>query len=310
MAHCPICRREAPEAAGDAPGFLACPGCGIVSLRPFPASAGTADLYQEDYYQEATGERFLSLAERFVLAMRNFRVKAILRRQPGPGSFLDIGCGRGELLELFQKRGCRVMGTQISRTAAAAARTQRGVDVRLGELTAMNLEPGSFDVITAFHVVEHLQKPDEYLREARRLIRPDGLLVIEVPNQACPGFWWLGTRDLCFDYPHHMFFFTPASLGRLLGEAGFWVDEISHFSLEYSPFTTLQNLLNGLPGSPNRFYRSLMNNREALRLRKEPLTWLHWSLAFLLAGPALVLALGALILPLGNTIRLYCRPEA
>jgi SAM-dependent methyltransferase len=282
----------------------------VTSLTPFPSPAGTVQLYQEDYYQETTGERFLSLAERFVVALRGLRVKAILRWQPGPGRILDLGCGRGELLELFERQGWQALGTQISQTAAAAARALRGVDVRLGELPQMGLEAASFDVITAFHVVEHLQDPVAYLREARRLLKPGGLLVLEVPNLACPGFRFLGTRDLCFDYPHHLFFFTPASLGRLLAEAGFAVQEISHFSLEYSPFTTLQNLLNVLPGSPNRLYRSLMNNRESLRLRKEPLTWLHWALAAALGVPALVLALAGLALPMGNTIRLYCRPAA
>jgi SAM-dependent methyltransferase len=293
---------------GNRPGFLAC-SCGVTSLTPFPSASGTAELYQENYYQEATGERFLTLAERFVVALRGLRVKAILRRQPGPGRILDLGCGRGELLELFERQGWKAMGTQISQTAAEAARALRGVDVRLGELPQMGLEGASFDVITAFHVVEHLQDPALYLREARRLIRPGGLLLVEVPNLACPGFRLLGTRDLCFDYPHHLFFFTPDSLGGLLGEAGFKVEEISHFSLEYSPFTTLQNLLNVLPGRPNRLYQSLMNNRESLRLRKQPLTWLHWGLAAVLGLPALVLALAGLALPIGNTIRLYCRPS-
>ena len=295
---------------GPEPGLFHCASCGIASLSPFPGASEAAQGYQEDYYEEGTGSRFLGLAERAVLALRGTRVRAIRRRCPGPGALLDLGCGRGELLELFQRRGWQVLGTQLSRTAMAAAKALRGVDVRLGELPDLALPAASFDVITAFHVVEHLRQPAAYLREARRLLREDGLLVVEVPNYACAGFRFLGTRDLCFDYPHHLLFFTPETLGALLAEAGFRVESVSHFSLEYSPFTTLQNLLNALPGSPNRFYRALMRNGEARALRAEPLTWLHGLLAVLLAGPALALALAGLVLPVGNTIRFYCRPAA
>jgi hypothetical protein len=85
------------------------------------------------------------------------------------------------------------------------------------------------------------------------------------------------------------------------------VEEVSHFSLEYSPFTTLQNLLNILPGERGRLYRALMGNEEGKRLRKAPATWVHALLACALAPAALLLSLAGLAIPIGNTIRFYCR---
>jgi 2-polyprenyl-3-methyl-5-hydroxy-6-metoxy-1,4-benzoquinol methylase len=108
------------------------------------------------------------------------------------------------------------MGTQLSRTAAESARSQYGVEVLVGELPEPNLPEGAFHVVTFFHVLEHLGRPEAYLRRAWELLIPGGLLVVEVPNLAGPGFRILGTRNFCTDYPNHLVFFTPESLSRLL----------------------------------------------------------------------------------------------
>ena len=163
------------------------------------------------------------------------------------------------------------------------------------------------DVVTFFHVLEHTDRPDAYLRRARGLLASGGLLIVEVPNFASPGFLFLGTRNFCVDYPNHLWFFTPSALRRLLERCGFLVEETSFFSLEYSAFTTLQNLLNFLPGEQGRLYKSLMGNPEGSRLRRSPVTWFHGVLAIGLAPLALAFSLAGLFLPIGNTMRLYCR---
>jgi SAM-dependent methyltransferase len=283
-----------------------CDGCSLASLAEFPSPREREAAYQEEYYREGSGERFLGPLERVVTGFRRLRVRAIERRHPGPGSVLDVGCGRGVLLRIFRERGWTAAGTQLSRTAADAARRRYGVDVSVGELPELPFPAGSFDVIAFFHVLEHLDRPEAYLRKAWELLAPGGLLVAEVPNFASPGFRILGTRNFCVDFPNHLVFFTPESLSRLLERCGFSVREVSHFSLEYSPFTTLQNLLNALPGEPGRLYRSLMGNAEGERLRRSPVTWLHAALALALAAPAALLSLLGLAAPVGNTVRVYC----
>lgn len=296
------------------PVVLRCQRCGLRFLEEFPSAEHCQALYQGEYYDDASGDRFFRVVESLVRYFRRQRVLDILRHQPparknGPDAILDVGCGRGLLLEEFQKRGWNVTGTQVSRTAQRACERRLGAGcVRLGELPDLGLEESAYGVVTFYHVLEHLQRPLDYLNEAKRLLRPDGLLVVEVPDASGPGARFLGVRDFCLDYPHHLYFFTPASLKDTLEQAGFCVVAVKRFSLEYSPFTCLQNLLNLLPGEPNRFYRSLMRNREGSRLRRSPWTWLHGALALTLAAPAVVLSLLALFLPLGNTMRMYAIP--
>ena len=181
------------------------------------------------------------------------------------------------------------------------------MEVVVGDLSELNLKEKSFRVVTLYHVLERVPRPDEYLREIRRLLETGGLLVVEVPNHGGPGFRLLRARHFCFDYPNHLVFFTPRSLADLLAREGFEIEGSSFFSLEYSPYTTLQNMLNFLPGPPSLLYRSLMTTSEGRRLRSRPLTWLHAVLGCLLALPALLIALTSLLTPTGNTVRFYCR---
>ena len=156
-------------------------------------------------------------------------------------------------------------------------------------------------------VRQHLGRPADYLLAARDLLTSGGLLVVEVPDCNSPSFVLLGRRCLTFDFPHHLVFFNLSSLRMLLEQSGFQVVGICRFSLEYSPYTTLQNLLNLLPGEPNRLYRALMRNNEGRRLRRSPVTWLHAILGALLAAPAFLLSLLSVFLPFGNNLRVYCR---
>lgn len=311
---CELCgqglpRRRAP--LPPAPELLACPGCGLFSLVVLPPPAERRAGYQEEYYDAEQGERFLGPLERLVRFFRGRRRRDLLRRFAGgaPRSFLDVGCGRGLLVELFAAAGFAAVGTQLSETAARAARG-RGADVRVGELRELALPAASFGIVVLYHVLEHVEAPLAELREAARLLAPGGLLVVEVPSFDRPLFRLLGTRDLCIDYPHHLYFFTPATLRPLFAAAGLEIDEESHFSLEYSPVTTLQNLLNLLPGRPNRLLDALRRNSAAATLRRSPATALHFLLALALAPAALGLSLLGLALPIGNTYRVYARKTA
>lgn len=306
---CPACGngRPSPHITGP-PAIVRCPACSHMWLAEFPAKGSREAGYQADYYSEGTATRFVGPFEAASLFFRWLRMRSIRSMVPGPGAILDVGCGRGVMLGLFREKGWKTLGTQLSRTAADAARRLRGVEVAVGELPDLALPAGSFDVVTLFHVLEHLEDPCRYLAEARRLLSPGGLLVIEVPDHSGPGFRLLKERHLCVDHPNHLHFFTPGSLEAAFARTGFRVESKRGFSPEYSPFTTLQNLLNALPGEPNRLYRALMGNQAAKALRREPGSWLHFALAVLLAVPAGILSLTGLFLPGGNTIRYCCRP--
>lgn len=291
------------------PLILQCRSCGGGWVSEPPTAVNIEAQYQQDYYQEASGARFLKLVELAVLALKRLRYRSISSLTSGPGQLLDVGCGRGDLILEFQRHGWQAVGTQLSRTATAAAKANRCLDILLGDLPDLELPPDAFDVITFFHVLEHLPDPASHLQTAFTCLKDTGIVVIEVPNFRTIGFYILGRRHLCYDQPHHLIFFSPRGLKALLDSCGFQIQASCFFSLEYGPFTILQNWLNLLPGEPNRLYRSLMGNRAGKSLRHHPLTWIHAALGLLLALPAALLASVSLLLPVGNTLRVYCRKK-
>jgi SAM-dependent methyltransferase len=143
---------------------------------------------------------------------------------PADAPVLDVGCGFGFLPAECDRRGLRATGLEISPTGIAHARGL-GVDVREGTLSSATFDEGAFAAVSAFYVIEHLDDPGEFLREVRRVLRRDGLLLLRWP-QSAPLVRWcrlLGVRLDLFDAPSHLTDFTPDSLHALLRRSGFEV---------------------------------------------------------------------------------------
>jgi SAM-dependent methyltransferase len=153
------------------------------------------------------------------------RVAIVTELKPLPGRVLDIGCGSGEFLEAFVKRGWRAVGVEPGAEYAAKARA-RGIHVVQALLTEpVARELGSFDVVVLAHVLEHLPQPEHIVRLIRDLLRPGGIFYCEVPNDFNPfqlaaqeaqdlAPWWIALPD-------HLNYFSIESLASFLGAEGF-----------------------------------------------------------------------------------------
>jgi SAM-dependent methyltransferase len=152
------------------------------------------------------------------------------RRVPArrPGAALDVGCGSGFYLAMLRDMGWTVTGIDASAEAARHARTLNGLDVRVGcaEVTLPELADESFDLVTLWHVLEHLYDPARVLAHIRRLLKPGGLLMLEVPNfsSVCSRLFQSYWAPL--ESPRHLFQFTPKTLKALLQKNGFQVDRV------------------------------------------------------------------------------------
>ena len=139
--------------------------------------------------------------------------------EAGAGRVLDIGCGKGAFLRAFKSRlpQWQCAGVEPSRDEAALAREDGEIEVYEGMFGAVALEPESFDLVSIMHVLEHVRRPAETLDQIRGVLKPGGLLFIEVPN----------TSDLNMFYDlllfEHLYHFTPETLAWLLARQGFEV---------------------------------------------------------------------------------------
>ncbi|MBI3317688.1 MAG: class I SAM-dependent methyltransferase [Candidatus Omnitrophica bacterium] len=213
---CPLCRaRRSRVISSGQEGilFLRCPGCDVGYWE---------DLWDEErvrghyhaYYSPAgawddpiTRSRYESILAR----MERFRP---------PGRILDVGCGAGQFLAVAESRGWRGTGLEVSRSALDLLKQRRGAQFQVMETTLQELDlpEGSFDAVTLFEVLEHLDQPVELLRRAAALLKEGGLLYLTTPNLNSLSRRLLGGRWRVIA-PEHRCLFSPASIRQALEKA-------------------------------------------------------------------------------------------
>lgn len=153
------------------------------------------------------------------LAMQKFRSRR-KRHEWFPyresGELLDVGCGGGRFLERMRDFGWKVTGIDLAADVARRVEQRTGIRVHAGTLPHPDLTPQSFDAVTLWHVLEHVPNPRGLLNCAADLLRPNGLLVIEVPNIASWSFAEFGADWAALELPRHFQHFDLQTLGAML----------------------------------------------------------------------------------------------
>jgi len=205
---CPLCGHHghSPLPAFDTHHLVRCKACGGVHTSWLPSHEELTDFYAA--YPAITSVSPITIPRYHELldAFEPFRTN---------GRLIDVGCGGGLFLEQAAKRGGEVHGTEFGQLAVETCRS-RGIDIIEGPLDPANYDPGSFDVVCSFEVIEHVTDPRTELRNLATLLRPGGVLYMTTPNFNClarrlgPSSW----NVAC--YPEHLTYFTPASLHRMM----------------------------------------------------------------------------------------------
>lgn len=206
---------------------MACAACEYRFVNPRPTQAAIAAAYSDphayDHWLAEEGGR---------KRMWSKRLDLVERLAPERGRLLDVGAGIGTFLALARERGWSVAGTEVSDSALRLAESRHGLALVQSQLESADLRPG-FDVVTLWHVLEHVPSPFRTLRAARRLLSPGGLVVIAVPNDAAAmlvprRLKRFLTRQEFHRYEPvtpgqeiHLSHFSPAVLRRLLLRTGF-----------------------------------------------------------------------------------------
>ena len=201
-----------------------CQHCGLIYVNPrIHLEAGMLPYSTEDeeaYFQSTYSQRTYA-CQRLVGQLSNWCGTR-------PARLLDIGCGDGVLLDACERGGIDFVGTEVSLALVERLRNQYGDRIQYAEEIS-SLPSESFDVVALINVIEHLEKPGETVAEARRLLKPGGVFLVHAPNMAglparLHGKDWHQVQPLV-----HLYYFTPASLKRLLKKAG--LTPIGRFSL-------------------------------------------------------------------------------
>jgi SAM-dependent methyltransferase len=183
-----------------------CSSCGSAFFH-FGTAAAVS--HSDQYNVDANYQRYLEAANE-TSCMQRFdetitRLEEMLRDVERPAVF-DIGAGGGDFLAMARDRGFRIHGNEVSQPAIDACRERHGIDLTLGDdLRSLAADLPSYDAVTMWCVIAHVDDPEELLRGARMLLRPGGILFFSTPRYCGIDWIALWLRRLTFDRYRRVF---------------------------------------------------------------------------------------------------------
>lgn len=224
---CPTCGCDGAEDLLQAPDrfhgrtelyrLVRCPACSLVWLQDPPPPAEMSNHYGPDY------DRAIARGGADPDHWRE-RCNTVLQHK-SEGSILDLGCSSGGFLASMQSSSWKLFGIEMSDVVAKQAETSCGAHVFIGEILDAPFTPASFDVITCFHVFEHLYQPREVLAKVSEWLKPGGIFYTMMPNIDSAGAHTFRSYWYALELPRHLYHFSPVSLRKVATSVG--LEEVS-----------------------------------------------------------------------------------
>lgn len=193
-------------------GLVKCKSCSFVFSQRVPSMQELVDYYSNNYERTSylspiTIKRFNEILDRF----EPFRKT---------GKLLDVGAGYGFFMEVAKSRGWDVYGTELTDEAVDHCKS-KGLKMFKGEFHSIDFEKESFDVIVSIEVIEHVNTPKNYAKQAQQILRKGGVLYLTTPNFNSVLRYRLKDQYNVIEYPNHLCYYTPQTLQKLFSENGF-----------------------------------------------------------------------------------------
>ncbi len=207
--------------------LVRCRRCDLVYLNPQPHPRAVLDAYSE-----GEDARYV---EQMASRMRTFRGywRSMQPHLPSTGRALDVGAAAGFFMRIAEEHGWKASGVEPNAWLRRFARERTGVSIEAATLQAAPWSDAYFDLVTFWDVLEHLSDPASAVKEAARLLKPGGLLVVNWPDISDPLAKLFGRR-WWFLLSAHLFYFTPQTLTALIARRGFEVFAVKRH-VQYLP---------------------------------------------------------------------------
>lgn len=218
----------------DGARVVECVACKLGILAARPSEAQLTALYQEAYFSaHSIGyAKDETDAQRGVRGQRK-RVTWIKGCVPRGARLLDVGCASGYFLAAAQQSGFEVEGVEVSTWASEEAKKRFNVRVTVGQIHDVPGPYPRFDAVTMWHSLEHARDPQATLDVAYRLLKPGGVVAIELPNYQSVDARGYGPAWSGWSLPYHFWHFSPTSLSTLVRRCGFDVRMIKTLPSSY-----------------------------------------------------------------------------
>lgn len=244
LEQCPLCRGnqfrhfltcQDHTVTGEDFNIVECENCEFRFTNPRPSPDEIGQYYESDDYtphQNASRGLIDTLyrwAQLYTLRSKHRLISSLVANPPG--RLLDFGCGTGGFLNLCQSQGWDPHGLEPDAGAQAVAAEKYGLTVGDPE-QIQDFPADHFDVITLWHVLEHVPHLSETVEQLKRTLAPTGTLVVAVPNCSSFDAHYYGEHWAAYDVPRHLYHFRPGDVRRLFGQRGMTVDDIRPMRLD------------------------------------------------------------------------------
>jgi 2-polyprenyl-3-methyl-5-hydroxy-6-metoxy-1,4-benzoquinol methylase len=234
--NCPICEAEKFNKEVSCKDYtvsqknfdiVKCEKCEFLFTNPIPLESEIGKYYESDEYisHSNTSKGIINKLYQTVRSITlNQKVKLVKRVVKG-NKLLDIGSGTGDFLNICNNNGYEVIGIEPSENAKKSAIENYQLDIYSEEKIKV-LTNGSFDIITMWHVLEHVYNLKERVEEIHKLLVKKGVLIVAVPNHISYDAEYYKEHWAAYDVPRHLYHFAPNDIKNLFEKNGFKLEDV------------------------------------------------------------------------------------
>lgn len=273
--NCPLCGNIAKNNFYGLRDYFYCKNCSIARIKKISKAT-----YDETYYKGSSGiaNKLFSPIMNFFYSIRSGYIK-----KKKVKLWIDIGAGDGEYLKTVSSE--KKIGVEISQ---AGRNIMNNFSINtLTEKKFLKINNLNADVISFWHVLEHVENPQDYLSSAHRNLRNNGEIIVGIPN--IDSFEFKTFKSYWFHLvpKFHIWFFTPISFEKILLQAGFRVKYIDYWSPEHHLSGILQSFINKTAKSDSLLHRLI---RRRLNHSKINFKDIFWSFFWITIGSPIVIS--------------------
>ncbi len=241
---CPLCRGDRFQhvlmcrdhtVSDEQFDIVECEACGFRFTNPRPSDDEIGQYYESEDYtpHQDTSRNLIDTLYRWVrlytLRSKHNLISSLVANPPG--RLLDFGCGTGEFLNLCQSKDWEAQGLEPDPDAQEVAAAKYDLTVEDPD-HIQTLPADHFDVITLWHVLEHVPHLSDTIKELKRTLAPTGTLVAAVPNCASLDAQYYGRHWAAYDVPRHLYHFRPPDIRHLSERFDMTVEEVRPMRLD------------------------------------------------------------------------------
>jgi 2-polyprenyl-3-methyl-5-hydroxy-6-metoxy-1,4-benzoquinol methylase len=289
LSNCPICRNSELQPflkvkdhflSNEEFSIQACNNCGFRFVNPRPDKNDIGRYYQSDEYISHDSKN-TDLFSRIYKIVRKFSIKGkfrIVKSFCRDGKILDIGCGTGEFLHYCHQKGFEIAGIEPNYKAREFAKSNNGVPAYENLEKLIEFE-GGFNCITMWHVLEHVHNLDELFIQVKKLLAPEGVFIVAVPNSNSWDASYYKTFWAAYDVPRHLYHFTKGTMTQLAEGNKFEIRKIYPQKLDaYYVSMLSEKYKNGKPSYLTSVFHGFRSNCNAKNKERG-----HSSMIFILS---------------------------